>query len=544
MKSKSKRSSKSTPPPQSYTISTVIENRLKQVNAIYSNFYSTIALYVFLIFDSLIKMEIEMRKGINQDKYLFYVIQLSLYSSLLIFFLGLEICFKNRKTTVLNDTFFFLSSIIVSVSILEERIANAQMNETIIHEGCKITLIQFLWIPNFQSEKSFLFANFANLIYLVARIQHYLTENVISLFAFSAIFAFQIIKIKPSMLSKGKFIRDNNNTRKNMTTFIEENELESADFNYLFENLLNHASDGFILFDDRMEIIFHNRSILNLFPDLTEDLKNGLLSLKLNNFDNALQKLLDDSRPKSKKPMDLQNIFQLKVGSNILSSMSSYDEMKPNPQNITLLDILGLLNMSRYSTFRQSLNKLIKVKDYGFGFKTSNYNENNPYNMCVGGLSVFCYRSRKIYLVCFKKEMLANKILDNFQKVIDYISIELTNALNTTMILLQMLQTSNEMPKKLTFEYVDPAMTSMKFLINLKNEMANIGDMLRGKIVKNLIEFNLKELAMEVLGMFSFQCDSKSINLSLKYDERIPKVIKSDPRIIGQILTTLISMLF
>ena len=140
--------------------------------------------------------------------------------------------------------------------------------------------------------------------------------------------------------------------------------------------------------------------------------------------------------------------------------------------------------------------------------------------------------------------MLANKILDNFQKVIDYISIELTNALNTTMILLQMLQTSNEMPKKLTFDYVDPAMTSMKFLINLKNEMGNIGDMLRGKIVKNLIEFNLKELAMEVLGMFSFQCESKSINLSLKYDERIPKVIKSDPRIIGQILTTLISMLF
>jgi len=543
---KTKKNSKSnSSSPQRKTISSVVERKLIGGGSINPNIYYLIALYFILILDSITKLEIEIRNALNHQGYLVYIVQISVYSSLMFFSGLLEICYKSKNlqfSSYVNDGFYFFSSLIVSICILEEILASSQLNNAILIEGCKITIIQFILMPNFTNEKPILFTYIMNIIYIVARLHQSITENIIIYFALFSLLAIQIIKRKV-LTGSGKFYRDNRNSmRKNITTYMEENEFESSDFNYLFENLLNNASDGFILFDNQMEIIFHNQAITKLFPEMSSDLKNGLLSLRLQDLDADLLKALEVNRPKTKKLLDLQNIFQLKLNSNVLSSISSYEEGTSSPRQINLKIILEVLNLNRFSTFRASLSKLTKVKDYKFGFKTSNYNENNPYNLCVGGVSVFCYRSKKIFLICFKKEMLANKILDNFNKVIDYISVELTSSLNTSLIMLQMLQTSTIIPKKLINDFVNPALTSTKFLINLKNEMANICGLLKGKIVKNLIEFNLKDLAMEVLSMFNFQCESKEIQLSLKYDERIPKIITSDPRLITQILTTLISI--
>ena len=508
------------------------------------NIHYVFGVYFILILDSLTKVEIQLRKNQNISNCYINFAQITAYLLFIPFTLFFEIFFRRNKKERFykyHDLFYSIISLVITVSLYEERLWNLEANQKkFMIEGIKLMIIQIIWLANFIEVGFLIFSELLMTLYLILRNYDEISENIIIFILISCLFLLQIIRKKNSLgFLKYKDVL-NNMKKKNITTFLEENDLEPADFNYLFENLLNQSSDGFVLYDNKMDMIFNNKAILDLFPDFKADLKNEVLSIKITDLDEELQKLVELSHSKKTKLLDLNNILLLKQNSNILDTITLDDE---NEGQINLKKILELVNRNMVFISSAPSNKLIKEKDYNFGFKTMKPTKNDPSNLCSGGLSVFSYKMKKLYLVCFKKEMVTNKILDNFNKVIDHISNEITNSLNCLIIMLQMLQSSIIIPKKLIVEFVNPALISTKFLINLKNEMSDIGDILRGKIVTNFREFNLQTLVLEIISLFTFQCESKGIDLCLKYDDRIATNIKSDPRFINQILTTLISFL-
>lgn len=266
--------------------------------------------------------------------------------------------------------------------------------------------------------------------------------------------------------------------------------------------------------------------------------------MEINNLDNLFQEILQENIRKTRKNLCSFNetTSYKKRNSQILDTVSLEEEIIPGPTLMkTALEALNMKDFIENSTHTTAKQKLLKIKEFSFGFRTKKINSNDPSNMFKGEVAVFGYKYRKLFLVCFKKEMVVNKILDNFNKIIDYVSQELSNSLNCILLMLQMLQSSSLLHHKLLSEFVNPAFICSKFLTHLKNELSDICDIFQDKIQLVIKEFNLKDLALEIMNMFHFHCESKGITITLKYDERIPHIIKSDPRFIGQILTSLIS---
>lgn len=519
------------------------------------NIKYTYAIYFLLIVDCLTKFSVDFRsKGASDSKdYLFHLIQISLNLTIILINTLFELFFRHRKSrnfNKINDYFYFLISVLISANLLEERLKTLDEANNYFLEGCKLIMIQWIWNNNFLDIR-FVYVSFScNIIYFIGRMYWDLTENTVAILLITLLFFLHTHKKKTNKKPTGKetkyknFLTNNPSTKKKITTFFEEHEMGYDDFLYLFENLLDQSSDGFILFDHKMDSIFNNKALFSLFPSFKENnFKKEVLTMEINNVDEKLQAILNETQKKHKKLMDLNEILTLhpKKDSQILNSISLDEDNEAQGQPLLMQKALETLNNKDFPDIPVMSHKLMKIQEYSFGFRTDKITSSDPSNLVKGELAVFSYKMRKLFLICFKKEMVANKILDNFNKVIDYISGELANSLNCIIIMLQMMQSSTILHKKLLSEFVNPALVCSKFLTQLKNELGDMCDILRGKVHIILKDFNLKELALEILNMFAFHCESKEIKLSLKYDNRIPTIIKSDPRFITQILTTLIS---
>lgn len=508
-----------------------------------SNIKYVFAVYFLLITDSLIKLEIEFRKPNCECNFLPNILQITFYflSAFISFYF--EFYFKRKTKEIFfkfREIFFSIILIINTVSILEERLNIEIKNEELVFEGCKIMIIHFIFMSSFNEVWMFIFTEFASIVYSAVRLSQNISENIIIIFLLLFVYLIQIkqARKKNQNFKTKEFL--NKTSKKNTTTVLKENGLKSSDCFYFLENLSNHASDGFMIFNHKLEALFKNEALSNFFPDSKENLKNEILALQITDLDDNLKKIIQEYKPKKNKFLTLNDIFALKRESNILNSID-FDENGSPDVLITLQKLLELFNKKfdnkTYPYF--TTNKLMKLDDFKFKFKNQQYKKSD--NCYSGELCVFANKLKKIYLVCFKKELEDIKILENFNKINDYITNELTNSVNCLILILQILQTCPNIQKKLVTDYVNPALISTKFLINLKNEIIDTYDIFKGKIVKKLREFNLNTLTLEILSMFAFQCESKEIVLSLRYDDRIPKNIKSDPRFISQILITLIS---
>jgi len=82
-----------------------------------------------------------------------------------------------------------------------------------------------------------------------------------------------------------------------------------------------------------------------------------------------------------------------------------------------------------------------------------------------------------------------------------------------------------------TQEYIDPALNSNNLLLNLINDILDFVQIDSGKFKFSFIKFDLEQLLTNCVSMVGIQSKNSTgkVQLELKFDERCPKIINSDP---------------
>lgn len=78
-------------------------------------------------------------------------------------------------------------------------------------------------------------------------------------------------------------------------------------------------------------------------------------------------------------------------------------------------------------------------------------------------------------------------------------------------------------------------------LLSLVNNILDFSKMEAGKMQFENIEFNLKNIVLDIRDLFSIKAAEKGVELLVNYDEKIPAVLKGDPLRINQLLINLVS---
>lgn len=78
-------------------------------------------------------------------------------------------------------------------------------------------------------------------------------------------------------------------------------------------------------------------------------------------------------------------------------------------------------------------------------------------------------------------------------------------------------------------------------LLSLVNNILDFSKMEAGKMQFENIEFNLKNIVLDIRDLFSIKAAEKGVELLVSYDEKIPPVLKGDPLRINQLLINLVS---
>ena len=92
--------------------------------------------------------------------------------------------------------------------------------------------------------------------------------------------------------------------------------------------------------------------------------------------------------------------------------------------------------------------------------------------------------------------------------------------------------------------YLNLIQSSGQSLLNIINDILDFSKIDAGKLALESIEFNLEELASEVMELFSIRCAEKQIDCFSFYTKGVPSVIQGDPTRIKQILLNFISNAF
>ena len=99
----------------------------------------------------------------------------------------------------------------------------------------------------------------------------------------------------------------------------------------------------------------------------------------------------------------------------------------------------------------------------------------------------------------------------------------------------------DEYSDKLT-KYIKIGASSSSLLLALVEDILNLSKMDAGTFAINIEEFWVKDLINEVYDMFSYQCNQKQIDLSIKFDPRLHKrKVFSDRSRIKQVFLNLLS---
>ncbi|KAL4453135.1 hypothetical protein ABPG74_015366 [Tetrahymena malaccensis] len=91
--------------------------------------------------------------------------------------------------------------------------------------------------------------------------------------------------------------------------------------------------------------------------------------------------------------------------------------------------------------------------------------------------------------------------------------------------------------------YIDPALNSNKLLLNLINDILDFVQIDSGKFKFSFIKFDLEELLSSCVSLVGIQGkqNESNVELVLKYDEKCPKIINSDPNRIRQVVLNFLS---
>jgi hypothetical protein len=122
---------------------------------------------------------------------------------------------------------------------------------------------------------------------------------------------------------------------------------------------------------------------------------------------------------------------------------------------------------------------------------------------------------------------------------ISTISHEIRTPLNAIIGVTNLLHQSA--PSKEQIENLNILKISSDNLLSLVNNILDFSKLEAGKMQLETIDFNLRNLALDVKDLFSIKASEKGIELLVSFDEKIPTVIKGDPLRISQLLINLVN---
>ena len=119
------------------------------------------------------------------------------------------------------------------------------------------------------------------------------------------------------------------------------------------------------------------------------------------------------------------------------------------------------------------------------------------------------------------------------------ISHEIRTPLNGILPTLEMLQGTalNEEQRR----YVRAASSSSRHLLRIIDDLLDFARAESGKLQLESIELDLRELVQSVLDLMQGSADRKGLSLELRWDERLPRIVRGDPIRLRQILANLLS---
>ena len=115
---------------------------------------------------------------------------------------------------------------------------------------------------------------------------------------------------------------------------------------------------------------------------------------------------------------------------------------------------------------------------------------------------------------------------------------ELRTPLNCIITMLDLVEKS--VSDELWEDYLQPASHSAKLLLSLVNDILDFSQYKAKKLKLNYTNFNLKRNLKDIIKLMDLQIKAKGLELEFVYDERVPKVICSEPNRIRQIVINLI----
>lgn len=122
---------------------------------------------------------------------------------------------------------------------------------------------------------------------------------------------------------------------------------------------------------------------------------------------------------------------------------------------------------------------------------------------------------------------------------ISTISHEIRTPLNAIVGVSNLLQMSE--PRQDQMENINILKISSDNLLNLVNNILDFSKMESGKLQLETVDFNLRDLVLDVKELFSIKAAEKGIELVVNIDSKIPNVLKGDPLRINQLLINLVN---
>ncbi|KAL4498026.1 hypothetical protein ABPG72_014883 [Tetrahymena utriculariae] len=124
------------------------------------------------------------------------------------------------------------------------------------------------------------------------------------------------------------------------------------------------------------------------------------------------------------------------------------------------------------------------------------------------------------------------------------LSHELRTPLNCSISMMEVLQNIAQSETKLQNQlsnYIQPALNSNKLLLNMINDILDFVQLENGSFKFGFVEFDLQNLLKECVSLVHIQAKMKNLTIACYFDPQTPKIIKSDPNRIRQVILNFLS---
>lgn len=554
-----------------YSFLSVYEKKMKKLCSIQKLNPATpsiLLLMIFLFIEGIKRLVSEIKTEIDSNFYIICSIQTFCFFLFGFIYLLFEKNSNKMKALFLRKSDFLIfsleiGSLIISLEGDISGVVDKNDGDNMFYQGCKSITIIKIFSKGYLNAKFRFFFNFLCNLYITFRFINESKESLLFMLLLTAICGYENFQ-DDSFRSVHKYT---NNIQNKILSYNYSQllhliqEVDKEFLNNLIDDILHCSKIGVLIFDDKEKMKYCSKSIYRMFPKKNEStLIDYLINLPI-----RYEKADSLSQKEKKKTKKLESFYSSYYSEskcnekNLLENIDLDESFLTNPDKEK--DVISCVSELIFASKKdkkekfidQNIKNYLKISENAFEFileETPNneaeINLNAKLKRFHGVLCIYAskYGFLNVLMVKIDHEIsdkFNSKIMKNHKKVFTYFAEEISNPLSHISFMEQMME--DKIPKNIREYFLNPCISSTKFLINLRNELNDLNEMLDAKLTFNFQDFQLKKLIEEVIGIFLFQAEIRGITISFYYDERIPYTVKSDARRIAQIMTNILSKL-